>query len=98
MSHICPYQSKWHTYTKKGKQLISVIESQANHIAFLHRLVHKVSVMHLRKEIFPTKTYNMVNYKNISPCKIIRNPYGNAYEVELPKDLNISNIFNVAYL
>ena len=83
---------------KKGKQLISVIESQANDIPFLHRLVHKVSVMHLRKEIFPTKTYNKVNYKNISPCKIIRNPYGNAYEVELPEDLNISNIFNVAYL
>ena len=98
MSHICSYKSKWHTYTKKGKQLISVIESQANDISLLHRLVHKVYVMHLRKENFPAKTYNMVKYKNISPCKIIRNPYGNAYEFELPKDLNISNIFNVAYL
>ena len=98
MSHICPYQSKWHTYTKKGKQLIFVIESQANDIALLHRLVHKVSVMHLRKENFPAKTYNTIKYKNISSYKIIRNPYGNAYEVELPEDLNISNIFNVAYL
>ena len=83
---------------KKGKQMISVIESQANDIALLHRLVHKVSLMHLTKENFPAKTYNTLKYKNISPCKIIRNPYGNAYEVELPKDRNISNIFNVAYL
>ena len=83
---------------KKGKQLISVIESEANDIALLHRLVHKVSVMHLRKEIFPAKTYNTVKYKNISPCKLIRNPYGNAYEVELSEDMNIFNIFSVAYL
>ena len=99
--HNVPYMSisKQVAYLhKKGKQLISVIESQANHIAFLHRLVHKVSVMHLRKENFPAKTYKMVKYKNISPCKIIRNPYGNVYEVELPEDLNISNTFNVSYL
>ena len=99
--HNVPYMSisKQVAYLhKKGKQLISVIESQANDIALLYRLVHKVSVMHLRKEIFPTKTYNMVNCNNISHYEIIRNPYGNAYEVELSEDLNIFNIFSVAYL
>ena len=82
---------------KKGKQLISVIESQANDIALLYRLVHKVSVMHWRKEFFPAKTYNTVKYKNISRCKIIWNRYSNAYEIELSDDMEISPIFNVAY-
>jgi len=48
--------------------------------------------------MFPAKTYNTEKYKIISPCKIIRNPHGNAYEVELPEDMNISNIFDVADL
>ena len=55
-------------------------------------------MVHLRKEMFPAKTYNTVKYKIISACKIIRNPYGNAYEVELLEDMNISNIFDVADL
>ena len=60
--------------------------------------VHKDVMLHLRKEMFPAKTYNIVKYKIISPYKIIRNPYGNAYEVELLEDMNISNIFDVADL
>ena len=60
--------------------------------------VHKDVMVHLRKEMFPAKTYNTVKYKIISPYKIIRNPYVNAYEVQLIEDMNISNIFDVADL
>jgi hypothetical protein len=48
--------------------------------------------------MFPRRTYNKLNMKNIGLCKILRKFDANTYEIELPDDVGISPIFNVSYL
>ena len=55
-------------------------------------------MVHLRKDRFPKGTYNKLKWCKIEPCKILRKFSSNAYEVEFPKDVDISLIFNVSNL
>ena len=56
-------------------------------------------MVHLRMEHFPVSTYNELKMKKFGPCKIVkRHDSGNAYEVELPTELNISPVFNISNL
>ena len=49
----------------------------------------------LRKGIFPKREYNKLNFRKIGPCRVLRKFSANAYEIELPPDVGISQIFNV---
>ena len=53
---------------------------------------------HLRRETFPKREYNKLKFKKNGPCRILRKIYANAYEIELPPNIGISPIFNVARL
>ena len=52
-------------------------------------------MVHLKKGRFPIGTYNKMKMKKFFLCRILRNfDSVNAYEVELPDDMDVSPIFN----
>ena len=56
-------------------------------------------MVHLKKGRFPIRTYSKMKIKKFGPCKILRKfDSGNAYEVELPDDMDIFHIFNIGDL
>ena len=56
-------------------------------------------MVHLRKERFPTSTYNNLKMKKYGPYKILKkHDSRTAYEVELLDGIHISPIFNSAEL
>lgn len=55
-------------------------------------------MIQLRKDKFPRGTYNKLKWKKIGPCTILRKFSSNAYEVEFPKNVDNSPIFNVSDL
>ena len=88
-----------HEQVKKQLQNSNIYKNKAD---FSRREVNfevgDLVLAHLRKERFPKMEYNKLKLKNIGPCRILRNFSANAYEIELPSDIGISPIFNVADL
>ena len=53
-------------------------------------------MVHLKKGRFPIGTYKKLKMKKFGPCKILKKcDSGNAYQVELPDDMDISPIFKL---
>ena len=52
----------------------------------------------LSKERHPHGAYMKLNDRKVGPCEVLRKINDNAYQVQLPSHLNISNTFNVQHL
>ena len=55
-------------------------------------------MIHLRKNRFPTRTYNKLKERQLETFRIIKKIRDNAYKIELPPDLHIHPVFNVVDL
>ena len=55
-------------------------------------------MVYLHRECFPPGSYHKLQPQKIGPCRILHKSSDNAYSVELPAGLHISNTFNVADL
>lgn len=53
-------------------------------------------MIHLRKSRFPKGTHNKLHPRKFGPFRILKCYGDNAYHIELPDDLRIKPIFNVA--
>ncbi|PIN02051.1 hypothetical protein CDL12_25438 [Handroanthus impetiginosus] len=72
---------------------------QQTNIAISKNLLKVNQVMiHLKRERFPKRAYHKLASRKIGPCKILKKISSNASVVELPDDLQISPIFNIANL
>lgn len=52
-------------------------------------------MVHIRPERFPKGTYKKLYSNNAGPYKIVKKISSNAYVLELPSNMGISNVFNV---
>ena len=55
-------------------------------------------MIHLRKNRFPIGTYNKLKDKDIGPFCILEKYGDDAFKIELPSNMHIHLVFNVANL
>jgi hypothetical protein len=53
--------------------------------------------IYLSRDRYPLGTYNKLKPRKFGPCQILEKMGNNAYRVQLPDDMNITNVFNVRH-